>query len=481
MNRRHDKNKHGGGVIRSRIDSRDYRAEDIFHAERYAGSSNSIYGQKPVDSEFFTFDSDHGGAQLKLGGNIVYNQGSTFKCVAYVCATIREKQVYDEIMGKFGTAGELLNPHRLYTPSTNSVNNGGGMSSLDWPKPGVPNIKFSKNYIYDHRANINSDGMSGADGMEILSRYGCILEDAENIYKQLYDKILEVSRKHQLSSTIEQQNYWNSMINSIQEEIKTLQYRIKSSSSPQQAHHAQDVYASVKTVGGLKESLVNNGPALIILPFYGSNGYSDDNDNNNKGSVKPFWLPPDNNSVDEMGHAVTVVGYSDIQQAFYLRNTWGPEWNECGHFWFPYSSFGLAWETWTLFRRGTEHLTYHKKMAGAMLLKKQQQQSQSSISMPMSNTMMSSSNHFINNNHHHPHDIIPFLNMRNINDSHHLAGAGAGTGVGNGNPNNKTDNDYKKIKKEKLKNAIEIMKQIESSLSKETREKLRLLMWKMVT
>lgn len=37
------------------------------------------------------------------------------------------------------------------------------------------------------------------------------------------------------------------------------------------------------------------------------------------------------------GHAVTIVGYSDAKQAFYIQNSWGTGWGKDGYFWMPYS------------------------------------------------------------------------------------------------------------------------------------------------
>lgn len=39
----------------------------------------------------------------------------------------------------------------------------------------------------------------------------------------------------------------------------------------------------------------------------------------------------------EGGHAVTIVGWSDAKQAFYIQNSWGTGWGKDGYFWMPYS------------------------------------------------------------------------------------------------------------------------------------------------
>ena len=36
------------------------------------------------------------------------------------------------------------------------------------------------------------------------------------------------------------------------------------------------------------------------------------------------------------GHAVTAVGYDDAKRAFRIKNSWGLDWKDSGHFWMPY-------------------------------------------------------------------------------------------------------------------------------------------------
>jgi C1A family cysteine protease len=51
------------------------------------------------------------------------------------------------------------------------------------------------------------------------------------------------------------------------------------------------------------------------------------------------------------GHAVLAVGYDDESTRFLVRNSWGPQWGQGGHFTIPYSYLtdrGLASDFWTI-------------------------------------------------------------------------------------------------------------------------------------
>jgi len=51
------------------------------------------------------------------------------------------------------------------------------------------------------------------------------------------------------------------------------------------------------------------------------------------------------------GHAVMACGYSDAQQRFIVRNSWGEDWGQAGYFTIPYAyllSRDLASDFWTL-------------------------------------------------------------------------------------------------------------------------------------
>lgn len=53
-----------------------------------------------------------------------------------------------------------------------------------------------------------------------------------------------------------------------------------------------------------------------------------------------YMLPEYNPASDVVDgyHAVLAVGYDDAQEAFLVRNSWGEDWGDDGHFWFPYKT-----------------------------------------------------------------------------------------------------------------------------------------------
>jgi len=51
------------------------------------------------------------------------------------------------------------------------------------------------------------------------------------------------------------------------------------------------------------------------------------------------------------GHAVCCLGYDDQKKMFLVRNSWGPDWGQAGHFWMPYAyltNSDLADDIWTI-------------------------------------------------------------------------------------------------------------------------------------
>ena len=91
-------------------------------------------------------------------------------------------------------------------------------------------------------------------------------------------------------------------------------------------------YARIDNLDGLKSSLYQNGPCLIAFPVY--------------NYTTEMWKPKDNEK-QMGGHAMVVVGYSDKEQHFIIRNSWGTSWGVNGYCYYKYEDWGAHWECWT--------------------------------------------------------------------------------------------------------------------------------------
>lgn len=61
-------------------------------------------------------------------------------------------------------------------------------------------------------------------------------------------------------------------------------------------------------------------------------------------------MPRAKNDPVEGGHAVCAVGYDDSKSVFIVRNSWGPDWGDSGHFYMPYDYITdprLCYDFWT--------------------------------------------------------------------------------------------------------------------------------------
>ena len=92
-------------------------------------------------------------------------------------------------------------------------------------------------------------------------------------------------------------------------------------------------YARILTIDSMKQSLINNGPCLIAFPVY---NYTDQ-----------MWIKNDTSDNLLGGHAMTVVGFDDLNQCFKIRNSWGKYWGENGYTKYYYKDWGSHWEAWT--------------------------------------------------------------------------------------------------------------------------------------
>lgn len=150
---------------------------------------------------------------------------------------------------------------------------------------------MSPQFIYDNRANQSTQGMNSRDVMKILNKIGIIPES-----EFPYHSNMELTEEHFAMASI---------------------YIITG-------------YASIHTIDTLKQSLYDNGPALIAVPVY------------NYG--KHMWKPEANQHMIG-GHAMTVVGWNT--DGFIIRNSWGDKWELSGYTIFPYNHWGMQWEVWT--------------------------------------------------------------------------------------------------------------------------------------
>jgi C1A family cysteine protease len=53
-----------------------------------------------------------------------------------------------------------------------------------------------------------------------------------------------------------------------------------------------------------------------------------------------------NDQTPEGGHCVSVIGYSDTEQAWLCKNSWGTGWGEAGYFWIGYGQCGIDAQMW---------------------------------------------------------------------------------------------------------------------------------------
>jgi hypothetical protein len=161
------------------------------------------------------------------------------------------------------------------------------------------NDKMSPQFIYNLRKNFPEDGMYMRDACEILVNYGIV---EEKVYP-----------------------YESSWSNNIPSDILS------------QGKKYHDLYyASINTIDGLKQAVVQNGGCLLALPVY------------NYGQT--FWKRQTGQYLLG-GHGTLNVGYGKItgfnQEGILGQNSWGLEWYG-GYFLIPWEDFDEIWEVWTL-------------------------------------------------------------------------------------------------------------------------------------
>lgn len=119
---------------------------------------------------------------------------------------------------------------------------------------------------------------------------------------------------------------------------------------PAAAYHEAEVYRAVsyfrvqQSLSQMKGCLADGFPIVIGFSVYESI-YD--------ASGNPVTVLPMPSGTDSQigGHAVVVVGYDDSKQLFTIRNSWGPDVQDHGHFYMPYAyatDSNLADDFWTI-------------------------------------------------------------------------------------------------------------------------------------
>lgn len=91
-------------------------------------------------------------------------------------------------------------------------------------------------------------------------------------------------------------------------------------------------YESLDTNYDFRHCLANWRPFVFGATVY----ESFESDEVAKTGMVPM---PGANEREVGGHAMLCVGYDDSRQLFVVQNSWGVEWGDCGHCYFPYAYF----------------------------------------------------------------------------------------------------------------------------------------------
>jgi C1A family cysteine protease len=97
------------------------------------------------------------------------------------------------------------------------------------------------------------------------------------------------------------------------------------------AHKALTSENIQQDIASMKQSLVANEPFVVGIAVY---------DSFESDEVAANGIVPMPNTTKEQnlgGHAVVCVGYDDTKQVWIMRNSWGTDWGDKGHFYLPYS------------------------------------------------------------------------------------------------------------------------------------------------
>jgi len=109
-------------------------------------------------------------------------------------------------------------------------------------------------------------------------------------------------------------------------------------------HEALSVYSVPLTLGSLRSALAAGHAIAVGIKVFASF--------ESPSVAKTGNVPlPQKGEALLGGHAVVVVGYSEVTRAFLVRNSWGTSWGIKGHFTLPYgylTDAALASDAWVI-------------------------------------------------------------------------------------------------------------------------------------
>jgi len=105
-------------------------------------------------------------------------------------------------------------------------------------------------------------------------------------------------------------------------------------------HTVTQSYNVVQTIDSMKQTLAAGNPFVVGIAVYTS--FENDikvTGDPSKGIKGTGMIPMPKPSTEQMlgGHAIACVGYDDQRQVWIMRNSWGTEWGDQGHFYLPYA------------------------------------------------------------------------------------------------------------------------------------------------
>lgn len=167
---------------------------------------------------------------------------------------------------------------------------------------------MSPQFIYNNRANQESEGMTPRDTMQILNKIGIVTE-----------KEFPYGTKTKPAEDLIK---------------KASQYQIMG-------------YSQINTIDSLKKALFANGPCYGAFMVYNP-------------EKMEFWKPDFQGQVARGGHAVCIAGY--LKDSFIIRNSWSYKWGDNGYTYYKFSDFGMHMELWTTIDAESTHEGLVKKL-----------------------------------------------------------------------------------------------------------------------